>query len=60
VVVRDTLSAHQAASIREALAARGCSLLFLPPSSPDCRPIEPAFSKLEAILRGLGARTREA
>jgi transposase len=60
VVVRDTLSAQKAANIRQALAARGCSRLFLPSSSPDCTPIEQAFSKLKAILRGLGARTREA
>jgi transposase len=60
VVVLDNLSAHKAATIRPALAARGCSLLFLPPYSPDFTPIEQAFSKLKAILRGLGARTREA
>lgn len=60
VVVLDNLSVHKAASIRHALAARGCELLFLPPYSPDCTPIEQAFSKLKAILRGLGARTHEA
>jgi len=60
VVVVDNLSAHKAESIRQALAARGCELLFLPPYSPDFTPIEQAFSKLKAILRGLGARTREA
>ena len=60
VVVLDNLSVHKAARIREALAARGCALLFLPPYSPDFTPIEQAFSKLKAILRGLGARTREA
>jgi hypothetical protein len=60
VVVRDHLSVHQAANMRQALVARGCSVLFLPPSSPDCTPIEQAFSKLKAHLRGLGARTREA
>jgi transposase len=60
VVVLDNLSAHKAASIRQALAARGCDLLFLPPYSPDFTPIEQAFSKIKAILRGLGARTREA
>jgi transposase len=60
VVVRDHVSVHQAASIREALEARGCSVLFLPPSSPDFTPIEQAFSQLKAMLRGLGARTREA
>ena len=59
IVVMDNLSAHTAASIHEALAARGCDLLFLPPYSPDFTPIEQAFSKLKAILRGLGARTQE-
>jgi transposase len=60
VVVLDHWSVHKAASIRQALAARGCDLLFLPPYSPDFTPIEQAFSKLKAILRGLGARTHEA
>ena len=43
VIVRDSLSVHKAASIRQALAARGCTLLFLPPYSPDCTPIEQAY-----------------
>jgi transposase len=60
VVVLDNLSAHKAQSIRQAIEARGCELLFLPPYSPDFTPIEQAFSKIKAILRGLGARTREA
>ena len=60
VVVLDNLSVHKAASIRQALEARGCELLFLPPYSPDCTPIEQAFSKIKACLRGLGARTKEA
>ena len=60
VVVLDNLSAHKAATIREVIEARGCSLLFLPPDSPDFTSIEQAFSKLKAIRRGLGARTREA
>jgi len=60
VVVLDNLNVHKADSIRQAIASRGCELLFLPPYSPDFTPIEQAFSKLKAILRGLGARTREA
>lgn len=60
VVVLDNLSVHKAASIREVLAERQCDLLFLPPYSPDFTPIEQAFSKLKAILRGLGARTQDA
>jgi transposase len=60
VVVLDNSSAHKAASIRQALTARQCDLLFLPPYSPDCTPIEQAFSKLKALVRGLGARTQDA
>ena len=60
VVVVDNLSVHKAASIRHAIEARHCQLLFLPPYSPDFTPIEQAFSKVKAILRGLGARTKEA
>src|SRR5262249_51049482 len=60
VVIMDNLSAHQSESLRQAIAARGCVLLFLPPDSPDFTPIEQAFSKIKAILRALGARTREA
>lgn len=60
MVVLDNLSVHKAASIRLALEARHCTLLFLPPYSPDFTPIEQAFSKIKGILRGLGARTKEA
>ena len=60
VVVLDNLSVHKPAGIREAIAVRGCQLVFLPPYSPDFNPIEEAFSKLKAQLRRAGARTREA
>jgi transposase len=54
------VSAHKADRMRQAIEDRHCQLLFLPPSSPDFTPIEQAFSKSKAILRGLGARTKEA
>ena len=60
VVVLDNLSVHRAASVRRAVEAAGCRLLFLPPYSPDLNPIELAWSKLKALMRGLGARTVEA
>ncbi len=37
-----------------------CRLLFVPPHSPDFSPIEEAFSKIKALLRKAGARSREA
>jgi transposase len=54
IVVLDNLSVHKAARIRKAIEARKCAVLFLPPYSPDLTPIEQAFSKLKAILRGRG------
>ncbi len=35
----------------------GIYLYFLPPYSPDDNPIEPASSKLKALLRKAGERT---
>jgi transposase len=60
VVVLDNLSVPKDARIRRAIEARHCTLLFLPPYSPDFTPIEQAFSKIKAMLRRLGARSREA
>jgi transposase len=60
VVALDNLSAHKADRIREVIEARSCQLLYLPPYSPDFTPIEQAFSKIKALLRGLGARSKEA
>ena len=61
VVVLDNLGAHKGERVRSRLVeGRGCSLLFLPPYSPDFLPIEEAFSKVKALLRKAAARTREA
>jgi transposase len=59
VVVLDNLSAHRAAAVRTLIEGAGCRLLFLPPYSPDFKPIEPAWSKLKTLLRGAAARTRD-
>jgi len=56
----DNLGAHRGERVRKLIEARGCSLLFLPPYSPDFSPIEEAFSKLKALLRRAAARSREA
>jgi transposase len=60
VVVLDNLGAHKGERVRKLIEGRGCELLFLPPYSPDLNPIEEAFSKVKALLRRAGARTREA
>jgi transposase len=57
IVVMDNLAAHKVAGIRKAIEARGATLLYLPPYSPDLNPIEQAFAKLKALLRKAAART---
>jgi transposase len=57
VVIMDNLGAHKVAGVREAIQARGASLLYLPPYSPDLNPIEQAFAKLKALLRKAAERT---
>lgn len=60
VVVMDNLSVHKASRVRRLIEAAGCRLLFLPPYSPDLSPIEPAWSKLKALLRAAAAHTLAA
>ena len=56
-VVWDNLACHKRARVRELIEAAGCTVLFLPPYSPDLNPIELAFAKLKALLRKAGKRT---
>jgi transposase len=58
IVILDNLSAHKSKTARMWIEATGAQVCFLPPYSPDFNPIEHAFSKLKAWLRGAGARTR--
>jgi transposase len=60
VVILDNLSSHKGERVRGLIDGRYCSLLFLPPYSPDFSPIEEAFSKIKALLKKSAARTRGA
>jgi transposase len=60
IVLLDNLASHKIAGIREAIAAEGAELLYLPPYSPDLNPIEQAFAKCKAALRKAAERTRDA
>lgn len=60
IVVMDNLSSHKGVRIRRTIEARGASLVYLPPYSPDFNPIEMVFSKIKQALRSLACRTREA
>ena len=59
IVIMDNLPSHKVAGVREAIEARGASLIYLPPYSPDLNPIEQAFAKLKALLRKAAPRTVE-
>jgi transposase len=74
VVVLDNLAAHKVDGVRQAIAAAGASILYLPPYSPDLAPgsqhrpptsvrsgapIEQLFAKLKALLRKAAARTKD-
>ena len=60
VVLMGNRRCHKVAGVREAIAAAGASLMFIPPYSPDLNPIEQAFAKLKALLRAKALRTVEA
>jgi transposase len=60
IVFMDNLRTHKIAGVREAIAAVGVELRYLPAYSPDLNPIELAFSKLKAALRKGAARTVDA
>jgi transposase len=57
VVIMDNLSSHKGQRVRELIEAKGASLRYLPPYSPDFNPIENAFAKLKALLRKAAERT---
>lgn len=60
IVTMDNLSSHKVKGVREAIEARGASVLYLPSYSPDLNPIEMAFAKLKELLRKAQARTVDA
>jgi len=51
VLVLDNASIHRGGAIRELVEKAGCSLLYLPPYSPDFNPIEPAWSWIKHRVR---------
>ena len=60
IVILDNLSSHKVGGVREAIAAAGANLLYLPPYSPDLNPIEKFFARLKALLRKAATRSVEA
>jgi len=59
ILILDNLSAHRASRIEAVAAARGATVIWLAPYSPDFSPIELMWSKIKSYLRAAKARTRE-
>ena len=57
IVVLDNLSSHKRVAAVRAIEGAGCSVVYLPPYSPDLNPIELAFAKIKARLRAAELRT---
>lgn len=60
IIVLDNHRIHKGDRVAELLASKGCSLLFLPPDSPDLNPIEEALSKIKTFVKACQARARDA
>lgn len=56
VLVLDNARIHHSQSLKDKVEAAGCSLLFLPPYSPDFNPIELAWSWIKNSVRTLAPR----
>ena len=53
----DNVPFHKALGVQEAIEARGATLRYLPPYSPDFNPIEMVFHPLKTFLRKAAERT---
>ena len=60
VVVLDNLTSHKTRQVRNAFAALGVEVWYLPPYSPDLNPIELCWSKFKTLLKQAAARTYQA
>lgn len=60
IVIADNLRAHKVAGVQDIIEAKGATIIYLPPYSPDLNPIEQAFAKLKAGLRKAMARSFDA
>ncbi|MDD5462968.1 MAG: transposase [Methylococcales bacterium] len=56
-MICDNLSAHKIAKVKALIEAKGATLKYLPPYSPDLNPTEQVFAKLKALLRKAVERT---
>lgn len=60
VVIMDNASIHKGGNIEELICKAGCTLLYLPPYSPDFNPIELAWAFVKKVIRREGPRDDES
>jgi transposase len=60
VIVLDNARFHHGGQIQALVEKAGCSLLYLPPYSPDLNPIELAWSYLKNLVRSWAPREDDA
>jgi transposase len=51
VVILDNISFHKSKAVTDISRTRGVELLFTPPYSPECNPVENYFSVLKNVMR---------
>jgi len=59
VIVLDNLAGHKHPRVRELIESVGAEPWYLPPYSPDFKPIENMWSKIKQTLRSIAARTSD-
>ena len=59
LVVMDNLGAHKDTQVRPLIEAAGAKIAYLPPYSPDLKPVELARSKVKWWLAGARARSSD-
>jgi transposase len=61
VVVMANLSLHKVAGVRERIEAAGAVVLYLPPYSPDLKPLEKGLVQAQTVVaRGQGTIRRSS
>jgi transposase len=56
VIIMDNASIHKGGRIEELITTAGCTVLYLPPYSPDFNPIELAWAFVKKLIRREGPR----
>jgi transposase len=57
IVVMDNVRTPEIAGVREAIEAKGASILYPLPHSPNADPIEKSFSKIKSAFERLATRS---